>query len=77
MKFNVTVIYIAEVQAKCIKMGWHIGTQQIINFTNATGSTINVIHQYGRIDAPCSKPNAKLSARALEHYFRQEQGKTI
>jgi hypothetical protein len=44
---NGTVVYISKLQAKCIKIGWHMGTQQINNFTNATGSTINAIHQYG------------------------------
>ncbi len=27
-----------------------MGTQQIINFTNAAGSTINIVHQYGQIN---------------------------
>jgi hypothetical protein len=31
-------------------MGWHMGTQKIINFTNAAGSTINIVHQYGQIN---------------------------
>jgi hypothetical protein len=44
MKSSGTVVYTTEFQAKCIKMGWHMGTQQIINFTNAAGSTINIIH---------------------------------
>jgi hypothetical protein len=45
MKSNGTVVfYITKLQAKCIKMGWHVGTQQIINFMSATGSTINIIH---------------------------------
>ncbi len=50
MKSSGTVIYTTELQAKCVKMGWHIGTQQIINFTNTAGSTINIAHQYGQID---------------------------
>jgi len=29
MKSNGTVIYITELQAKCNRMGWHTGTQQI------------------------------------------------
>jgi hypothetical protein len=44
MKLSGTVVYTTELQAKCIKMEWHMGTQQIINFTNAAGSTINIIH---------------------------------
>jgi hypothetical protein len=35
MKLSVTVVCPTELQAKCVKMGWHMGTQQIINFTNA------------------------------------------
>jgi hypothetical protein len=27
-----------------------MGTQKIINFTNAAGSTINIVHQYGQIN---------------------------
>jgi len=50
MKSSGTVVYTTELQAKCVKMGWHMGTQQIINFTNAAGSTINIVHQYGQID---------------------------
>jgi hypothetical protein len=50
MKSSGTVVYTTELQAKCIKMGWHMGTQQIINFTNAAGSTINIVHQYAQIN---------------------------
>jgi hypothetical protein len=45
MKSSGTIIYTTKLQAKCIKMGWHMGTQQIINFANAAGSTINIVHQ--------------------------------
>ncbi len=45
-----TVVYTTELQAKCVKMGWHMGTQKIINFTNAAGLTINIVHQYGQIN---------------------------
>jgi hypothetical protein len=47
MKLSGTIVYTTKLQAKCIKMGWHMGTQKIINFTNATGLTINIVHQYG------------------------------
>jgi cell division protein FtsB len=50
MKLSGTLVYTTELQAKCVKMGWHMGTQKIINFTNAAGSTINILHQYGQID---------------------------
>jgi hypothetical protein len=50
MKSSGTVVYTTELQAKCVKMGWHMGTQKIINFTNAAGLTINIVHQYGHID---------------------------
>ena len=32
MKLSGTVVYTTELQAKCVKMGWHMGTQQIINY---------------------------------------------
>jgi hypothetical protein len=50
MKLSGTVVYTTDLQAKCVKMGWHMSTQQIINFTNAAGSTINIICQYGQIN---------------------------
>jgi hypothetical protein len=50
MKSSGTVVYTTKLQAKWVKMGWHMGTQQIINFANAAGSTINIVHQYGQID---------------------------
>jgi hypothetical protein len=46
MKSKGTVVYITELQAKCIKMGWSTGTQQITHFTNAAGVVINVIGQW-------------------------------
>jgi hypothetical protein len=49
-KSSGTVVFTTELQAKWVKMGWHMGTQKIINFTNATGSTINIVHQYGQIN---------------------------
>jgi hypothetical protein len=45
IKSSGTVIYTTKLQAKCVKMGWHMGIQQIINFANAAGSTINIVHQ--------------------------------
>jgi hypothetical protein len=50
MKSSGTVIYTTELQAKCVKMGWHMGTQQTINFTNTASSTIIIVHQYGQIN---------------------------
>jgi hypothetical protein len=47
MKSSGTVVYITKLQAKCTKMGWSTGTQQITHFFNADGATINVINQYG------------------------------
>ncbi len=73
MKSSGTVVYTTELQAKCVKMGWHMGTQQIINFTNAAGSTINIVHQYGQIDMAMLP---RSSARALEPCSKQEQGRT-
>jgi hypothetical protein len=71
-----TVVHTTELQAKCIKMGWHIGTQQIINFTNAAGSTIRIVHQYGQINMAmlqvqckvfCMSTGALFQARARQN----------
>jgi hypothetical protein len=49
MKSNSTVIYIKELQAKCNRMGWHSGTQQITKFPNDSGTSINIVSEYGQI----------------------------
>jgi hypothetical protein len=49
-------------------MGWHMGTQQIINFTNAAGSTIYIVYQYGQIYMATLQAQCKVfckSTRAL------------
>jgi hypothetical protein len=57
-------------------MGWHMGTQQIINFTNTAGSTINIVHQYGQINMAtlqaqcevfCKSTGALFQARARQN----------
>jgi hypothetical protein len=57
-------------------MGWHMGTQQIINFANAARSTINIVHQYGQIDTAtlhtqcevfCKSTGALFQARARQN----------
>ncbi len=76
MKSSGTVVYTTELQAKCIKMGWHMGTQKIINFANAAGSTINILHQYGQIGTAmlqaqcevfCKSTGALFQARARQN----------
>jgi hypothetical protein len=65
MKSNGPVVYITKLKAKCIKIGWHVGTQQIINFTNTAGSTINVIYQYGQIDAVMLQTQCKAYCKSF------------
>jgi hypothetical protein len=50
MKLSGTAVYTTELQAKCVKLGWHMGTKQNFNFTNAAGLTINIVDQYGQIN---------------------------
>jgi hypothetical protein len=76
MKSSGTVVYTTKLQAKCVKMGWHMGTQQIINFANAAGLTINIVHQYGQINTATLQAQCKVFARALEPCSKQKQGKT-
>jgi hypothetical protein len=70
MKSSGTVIYITKLQAKWFKMGWHMGTQQIINFTNAAGSTINVIHQYGQINAAMLQAQCEVFYKSIGALFQ-------
>jgi hypothetical protein len=79
MKSNGTVVYITELQANCIKMWWHMGTQQIINFTHAAGSTINVIHQYGQINAAMLQAQCKVFCKSTGALFqaRARQNNTM
>jgi hypothetical protein len=79
MKSNGTVVYITKLQAKFVKMGWHMCTQQIINFTNAAGFTINVIHQYGQINATTLKTQCKVFCKSTGVLFqaRARQNNTI
>ena len=54
MKSNGTVVFITELQAKCMKMGWSTGRQQITHFDNSATppKRINIIDEYGQIDVP-------------------------
>jgi hypothetical protein len=70
MKSSGTIVYTTELQAKCIKMGWHMGTQQIINFTNAAGSTINIVHQYGQIDVATLQAQCKVFCKSTGAFFQ-------
>ena len=69
MKSSETIVYTTELQAKCVKMGWHMGTQQIINLTNAAGST-NIVHQYGQIDAATLQAQCKVFGKSTGALFQ-------
>jgi hypothetical protein len=79
MKSSGTIVYTTELQAKCIKIGWHMGTQQIINFTNAAGSTINIVHQYGQIDTATLQAQCKVFCKSTGALFqaRARQNNTM
>ncbi len=79
MKSNGTIVNITELQAKCVKMRWHMGTQQIINFTSATSSNINIIHQYGQIDAVILQAQCEIFWKSTGALFqaRARQNKTM
>jgi hypothetical protein len=74
MKLSGTIIYTTELQAKCIKMGWHMGTQQIINFTNAAGSTINIVHQYGQINMVTLQTQCEVLCKNTGTLFQAKAG---
>jgi hypothetical protein len=79
MKSSGTVVYTTKLQANWVKMRWHMGTQQIINFTNAAGSTINIVHQYGQIDAGMLKAQCKVFCKSTGALFqaRARQNNTM
>jgi hypothetical protein len=79
IKLSGTIIYITKLQAKCIKIGWHMGTQQIINLTNTAGSTINVFHQYSQIDAAMLQAHCKVFCKSTGALFqaRARQNNTM
>jgi hypothetical protein len=79
MKLSGTVIYTTKLQAKCIKMGWHMGTQQIINFANATGSTIIIVHQYGQIGTATLQAQCEVFIKSTGALFqaRARQNNTM
>jgi hypothetical protein len=79
MKSSGTIVYTTKLQAKCIKMGWHMDTQQIINFTNAAGSTINVVLQYGQINAATLQAQCKVFCKSTGALFqaRARQNNTM
>jgi hypothetical protein len=73
MKSSGTIIYTTKLQAKCVKMGWHMGTQQIINFTNAAGSTINIVHQCGQIDMAMLWAQCEVFCKSTGALFKARQ----
>ncbi len=79
MKLSGTVIYTTELQARCVKMGWHMDTQQIINFANAAGSTINIVHQYGQIKTAMLQAHCKVFCKSTGALFqaRARQNNTM
>jgi hypothetical protein len=58
-------------------MGWHMGTQQIINFTNAAGSTINVVHQYGQIDMVMLQTQCEVFCKSTRTLFQARARQNI
>jgi hypothetical protein len=70
MKLSGTVVYTTKLQAKCVKMGWHMGTQQIINFTNAAGSTINIVHQCAQINMAMLQAQCKVFCKSTVALFQ-------
>ncbi len=70
MKSSGTVAYTTKLQAECVKMGGHMGTQKIINFTNAAGSTINILHQYGQINMATLQAQCKVFCKSTGALFQ-------
>ena len=56
-----------------------MGTQQIINFTNAAGSTINIVQQYEQIDMVTLQTQCKVFCKSTGALFqaRARQNNTM
>ena len=56
-----------------------MGTQQIINFTNAAGSTINIVHQYKQINMATLQAQCKVFCKSTVALFqaRARQNNTM
>ena len=72
MKSSSTEVYITKVQAKCTKMGWLTGTQQITHFINADGATINAINQNGQINITLLRTKCKTFCKVGGVQFEQQ-----
>jgi hypothetical protein len=79
MKSSGTVVYTTELQAKCVKIGWHMCTQQIIDVANAAGSTINILHQYGQINTAMLQAQCEVFCKSTGALFlaRARQNNTM
>ena len=73
MKSNGTVVFITELQAKCVKMGWSTGCQQITHFDNSATppKRINIIDEYGQIDVPTLLTACKVFCDSAGAQFRE------
>ena len=47
-----------------------MGTQKIINFTNAAGSTINIVHQYGQINTAMLQTQCEVFCKSTGALFQ-------
>jgi hypothetical protein len=79
MKSSGTVVYTTKLRDKCVKMGWHMGTQQIIIFTNVAGSTINIVHQYRQINTATLQTQCEVFCKSTRTLFqaRARQNNTM
>ena len=60
MKVSQAVIFEKELQDRARTMGWDKGTYNILKFTNRDSRQINLIVEYGQIDANMLKTGCEL-----------------
>ena len=63
MKPESTVVFLQAFQARCTEIGWSEGTKNITKFTNANGTVIDLVAQYGQIDSATLKAQCERFAK--------------
>lgn len=63
MKPESTVVFLQAFQARCTEIGWSEGSKNITKFTNANGTVIDLVTQYGQIDSATLKTQCERFAK--------------
>jgi hypothetical protein len=63
---NQMVVFVESLTRRATTMGWNAGSKQITTFTNCSGKAVDIIKEYGQIDAVTLKTVCKCFCKAGE-----------